>query len=561
MFYSTKQNMRKTEPTYFIISLFTVWTNCICFDTTVVSLKNAKQYTYRREDQHKLKRVRMRENRNLIVPKKHLPCVFDFKSDSSEEGFSTQTLCHKCYETLSILRRRFVGAKDNSGRVRTDDSGSETFQLGQQQQRHLLHHPIWQRTSRFGNAVGLCPLHTLPAVLPGNALPTFFETFPGGRAIVIETNPEIETRLSLVRGAAFLKLFGKEHVSKADFTGFASLAEWQESSSTRSARRLLSLISVLFYPQLHFFAVQRPIHDFVFILPEAVEIPAQAFPANWASLFINEADYGAQAIRDAPQSWKEFLSDRSRAEHRHLNRHRLPPISLLPAIDWFLARYDELHYRLSDPTEFVSCGEIDFATSYEFWTTIERIVRKGITSIIANQVSVRKSSAMEVVDLLQPLTKELKRPCADRLFDEFFNPFRGKRLLKNAFNAVPEPLGSFLQKKTEEIYDELEETIRASVYVKTKITERGVEVYDFRSSSSKVESWPIFTANVLRALRNTHHGYLSKYDLSGRMQSHLSLVTGDTPDSIAILGTLFALALIADPETILGWRQMEASAK
>jgi hypothetical protein len=45
---------------------------------------------------------------------------------------------------------------------------------------------------------------------------------------------------------------------------------------------------------------------------------------------------------------------------------------------------------------------------------------------------------------------------------------------------------------------------------------------------------------------------LSESDKSNRPSRYLALITGDTPDSMAYLGVLWALALVANPEDMLG---------
>jgi hypothetical protein len=111
------------------------------------------------------------------------------------------------------------------------------------------------------------------------------------------------------------------------------------------------------------------------------------------------------------------------------------------------------------------------------------------------------------------------------------------------------------------IYDNLRTTIIGSVFVPAKKSTSGIVVRSRDLSTDNLETLDDFTANVVRALRNTHHGYLTRNDNSARRPSrYLALVNGNLPEAFARLGCLLALAAAVDPETMFGWRFMPVDA-
>jgi hypothetical protein len=143
-------------------------------------------------------------------------------------------------------------------------------------------------------------------------------------------------------------------------------------------------------------------------------------------------------------------------------------------------------------------------------------------------------------------------------FKSMFHPVDGLALIRNALSAIPPPFGEYFCEMAAGLYKHLQETVMASVYVKSKITPSGSVLVKSRDGTHENEETAAeFTANVMRTLRNTHHGYFTAMDERGRRPSrYLALVSGDTPETFSYLGVLFALALLADPERMIAWRPM-----
>jgi len=104
----------------------------------------------------------------------------------------------------------------------------------------------------------------------------------------------------------------------------------------------------------------------------------------------------------------------------------------------------------------------------------------------------------------------------------------------------------------EDIYQRLRQTILDSVWVISKRTSSGILVKDNQLVSENIENPDEFTGNVLRTLRNTHHGYLTRGDQSFRPSRYLSLIDGNTSDDFPTLSLAWLLALLESPEALIG---------
>src|SRR5207249_4885039 len=143
-----------------------------------------------------------------------------------------------------------------------------------------------------------------------------------------------------------------------------------------------------------------------------------------------------------------------------------------------------------------------------------------------------------------------------------FHPADGLALLSRVLDKAPPPFGNYFGGVAEGLYRHLKDTVIGSVYVPTKLTPTGGVLVKNRNGTAEIEETAEeFTANVIRVLRNTHHGYFTALDKNSRRPSrYLALVSGETPETLSYLGVLFALAMLADPEAMIGWRPMPVGA-
>jgi hypothetical protein len=68
-----------------------------------------------------------------------------------------------------------------------------------------------------------------------------------------------------------------------------------------------------------------------------------------------------------------------------------------------------------------------------------------------------------------------------------------------------------------------------------------------------VETDDVFVSNVMRAPRNTHHGYLTSQDRHAEAVSrYLAITNGNVTDDISLLPAIWWLACLGNPLTFCG---------
>jgi len=184
---------------------------------------------------------------------------------------------------------------------------------------------------------------------------------------------------------------------------------------------------------------------------------------------------------------------------------------------------------------------------------MDRLLRKSISAQVSWEVAVRKYATFEVADIIDELAQYWAGSQPTERFKALFNPTEGLARFTSALVTAPNSIRSILLNGAASVYDDLRTTILDSVFVAAKRTSAGgVLVRDRTLSVEREEDKDTFTANVVRALRNTHHGYMTAGDKQSRPSRYLVLVTGAVPDTMTYIGVLSGLALLGNSMEMIG---------
>jgi hypothetical protein len=403
-----------------------------------------------------------------------------------------------------------------------------------------------------------CPIKELQNFLSSVLLPAFFNVYKDGKVMFLHLNYKFETRHSVMRAGYTASQYGRLDKLGTGLNPFETMERWQPLMPSVQLRLILELATLLFFPRQQFFTGTRSGLLSVFIPGESFVEHAHEFPASWLDFFKDHWDFAK--------------GERSAANLATLARAASEPDSLKPILDkatygaleieelvrWIVDRYNFLAFHQTDPAEFLHEDLVDFVTCFEHALTLDRALRKGMSCVVSAESVVRKEAAMEIADIIGELACYWKLTAnGPEHFKTLVHPVQGKVLLKAAFGTAPAPFAATVAEIADAIYTSLRDTIIGSVFVPAKKTSSGILVRNKDLSSENMESTDDFTANVIRALRDTHHGYLTRNDSrSLRPSRYLALVNGTLPEAFARLGPLLALAAVVAPEEIIGWKFM-----
>jgi len=400
-----------------------------------------------------------------------------------------------------------------------------------------------------------CDPRSIKRLMRNHALPAFFAAYPRSQVLAYETNYDYEKRYVLLRGGYTFEQYPPKEFQASGLDSFQTLEKWQSVSPMFQPRILGLLAAYAFFPYIHCVVAGSAGLLLVFVLDKPEKYEPSDFPFSWLSLAVQGSDFG----------------DTTNAKSMHermLDSEKFNADDIVRLMEWLVERYNDFTFHQTDPSEFQTDGFVDFVLALEHVLTIDRILRKSLLCMTSQESSVRVFATMEVADILGTLRRHWTSTSAEDSFKRLFNPIEGRRLVVDCLQRMPEPFKTYLSEVNNNIYTELEERISSSVWRKSKITENasGVMVRMVKkdrltkerrlTGEEKEESWPEFTANVIRALRNTHHGYLTSTDRTFRPSRYLALVNGDTPYLMCYLGILWTFSLLADPAAMIGWNWM-----
>ncbi|MBK3804040.1 hypothetical protein GAY33_33720 [Azospirillum brasilense] len=388
-------------------------------------------------------------------------------------------------------------------------------------------------------------------------LPLFFDAYPQGRVMFLTIDGSFETRQSLVRAGYTASQYGRLDRLKLNRDSFDSLRNWQPLSPMFQLRTVLELGAAAFFPSIQYFCNVRPGLATVFIPDSKVSYVSPMFPTSFLDPLRTRWDFAREQNKAVPLPLHG--QPESYAAYRgYMQSPSFDGNDIENFVRWLVERFNILAFQQSDPAEFINNGFIDFVSCLEHGLSIDRIFRKGISCIASSETAVRKSAAMEIADIIQELSVYWNVTVNPKeRFKTLFHPVQGRALMRKILQTIPKPVQGVLMDATDAVYDHLKSTIMGSIFVPAKIKANGNVTVRNKSGTGEAEVTPDdFTANVIRSLRNTHHGYLTKNDTQQRPSRYLALVTGNVPDTMPYLGLLFSVALLADSEALFGWRAL-----
>lgn len=415
---------------------------------------------------------------------------------------------------------------------------------------------------RLSRALAFCLPEHLERLLKEHVLPAFFDVYPGGRVLAYLANRDYEEQFGTIRAGYSLSLYDLQDLRGPVLAGgFGALKNWHTVNTLSQPSLLFDLASLVWYPYMSHMSAGPAGLELVFVFDDPPRNRVDYYPVSWMSRMQSQCEYGAQAHGDRGNR-NPLVPGPPGIEHQRLiNDSHLDVAEHCEFLQWVVERYNALSFHASDPTEHLDDAQcVDFVFCHEHMLTLDRIMRKGVLSVCAEEASLRREAAFEVADLLEAVYCHWAHAQPGPRFRELLGPTSGELLLSSSFTTAPESARNMLGTAVQGLFEELRRTIEASVWVTPKKTAAGVMVKNRNLTRENEQAWEEFVPSVLRALRNAHHGYMTAADRQARPSRYLALVDGTLPASIGHLGCMWALATIVAPNTMLDWNWKEVGA-
>jgi hypothetical protein len=403
----------------------------------------------------------------------------------------------------------------------------------------------------FKRGIVFCPQNKLKELFEQGVAPLFFGVFPGGEIYLIRSSGAYHYRIAFIRFLYTLSLYPEilNYKIGTDFEGFRTLVHWNNLDPRNYPLIILTIMQYLFYPYLTGFSALHGTNlDISFVFPQTIK-EEKLFPSYWIDFMKSKINFAKEArennkVHERSVYGKYYFEEPSSFDDSKA------------LIEWAIKSLNNLATRLYDVTRFLSDSDdevIDPIYAYEYSQTIMHIFRDAASIITSDMSYQNKSVTFRIADLLSRLAKigTLKKNEGD-YFKELFRSDKGKFLVKDILTNADVQVIKDISQVVETIYENLKKSILDSIWVPDKRRASGISVKGKDLAKECIETEDEFLGNVIRALRNTHHGYFTRGDPKTKPSRYLSIINGNTSDDFPTLAIAWILALLASPERFVG---------
>lgn len=384
-------------------------------------------------------------------------------------------------------------------------------------------------------------LAQLTTVLTQIVAPDFFKSYPKGHILYVDADPRFHMALGALRVLGFTSdLADRNYDELAKLGPFRMLSDVQDAGVFYPGKHLTIPIA-LFLPMLYGFVSQKVTLAFLFVFDTPIPEVREFYPRSGLE-FIRAGASGLfrQSVDVDVQNVHTERIDKFALIIRQFNNTQFREFT-----DEYLSHLSHFASFMVDPSNFSRTGTNEWAglTHYRAWLSIERIADEVIVMLTDDSAFLRKMALFRIMDQLASLVSEDIRAQSD-IFKQFLLPGTGPDRIADGLDAYKSEIGKHLCALLIVTRNELREVVLDSVYVSGKV-DRSREVVTLPDSS--VIGFDDYVANTVRELRNTYHGYYTK-----QFDKFLAISSGDTPDSLPLIGALSYLALVAKPQLFVG---------
>lgn len=399
-------------------------------------------------------------------------------------------------------------------------------------------------------AASLVPRDELVPMLAWHILPAFFKLFPAGHLVVFDVAYQLETRLGMCRS---LHRFSQYAVSTFTPDDPSPLQKLHAQSSFETPAIMVDLLSALTYPWVTTISATRTGLLFAFVLDPPPSHAEPAFPGSWSAKLRSSAEF-AKAPLDLQSilATKDPTARKAASLRRHLLTDAPSGVQTLALLRYSMERFSRTLWHSTDAAEHCPPGShvISPLAPFEFGLTLDRVLRKGVLAVLGSSEADRKDDCFEIADLLQELWSQRNAQAGSPYFKKLFDRSEALKLLDRCVAGAPTAAWPPIVPAVRVAYDRLVAGITASVVVRSKISDSGIRVRNRTLDHEVIEPFETFVANVVRALRNAHHGYLTANDSANRPARYLSLVSGHLPEDVSLLAAFWVWAAATSPEAM-----------
>jgi hypothetical protein len=393
------------------------------------------------------------------------------------------------------------------------------------------------------------------AFLRDHYFPWFFTVFPEGKILAFKFNSTYEKRLPLLRWGNLLSIYDDAEVGKIASLSFKRLGGMADLQPTGSidAKPYFLAVSNLFYPYADSIVVGGFGKLFVLMTGEQPILDRGPYPQTSMDMHrIHTLLHGDEPDMNNKSNSREGWRG------RYVSPKQFAIDELVGLFRYFVPRYNHaLRLRL-DVTNYRQGENIDFISAFESYFTFDRLTTELNHCQTAMDGYTSRTSSFAMLDKYSELIP-ITGIQAGNLFHYYVTkPFANSVLLP-ILRAYPNPFGMFFADECKRVYESVYDTVLGAdgLWMTFRRTKTGVNAreWDKKRKLFHDRATPYtedeFVGEIVRAVRNTHHGYISQRDERRRFAIFVSMHSGKIPDDFTLIPQLMWLSAMQDPEATI----------
>lgn len=386
--------------------------------------------------------------------------------------------------------------------------------------------------------------------------PWFFKLFPNGKILVLKFNSGYEGRLALLRWGNLLSIYDANEIQRWKPFPIESIQMMADLHQTGiiNAKPFFLAMSNLFYPYAHSIVLGGYGHVFVLLTGETSILDRGPYPQTRMELHRvgtlmqgNEPD--VSALSDKKQGWLG----------RYIPSGQFSVDELLMLFRHFVAKYNHLLRLRIDVTNYRNSDDIDFIAAFEEYFTFDRLTLELNYCQTATDGFSARASSFAVLDKLSELVSIRGISKSEERFRYFVGKTFANTVLSPSLKQYPSPFSTFFPHECDRVYDNLHKKVLGieGLWMAYRRQAAGIQTRRWdKNSNSFAENPKLYTEDefvgqIVRAIRNTHHGYISDNDERRRFAVFISMHTGQLADDFTAIPQLIWLAVVQNPESTI----------
>ncbi|MHB8776956.1 MAG: hypothetical protein ACYC6R_04235 [Anaerolineales bacterium] len=377
-------------------------------------------------------------------------------------------------------------------------------------------------------------------ILRDKLAPRFFDLHPNGKVFISSIDGNLNQRLAALRVLGAIDRIGSRNIkSKDSFVNFLALEGTQPGGVVKPSKYLAIPLTLSLPKPIGFFA-SRIVDSILFLFDNPLKDIRGVFPRSGIEFYQSEASLLLHEDKSIMDDQGVLRLNFDTLDTFSLLKKEFSPESWWNFIKQYSARLNEFFIYITDPSNFVKeNGEWANITHYFVYLGFERLCDETILLISEENQYLRKMAFFRILDQLAFLGKPKERDQA-QAFGELLLPTGVSDPIKKGLSRYRGELAKYLLSELDSIREDLINTVVDSAVLDKM---KDLKTQEIILLSGKRVSYEEYTRKIIRALRNTAHGYSPG--------EYLVTNKGNLPDKISLLAVLALFAFIAEPKDFL----------